>query len=386
MLREGIANAVVVRRMLSDHGISVGLATIGSWKRELRTINEVETINPETGGKVLVLNPNDPLIRSSLIKMLRRNKFTQLHEMVKKYKCSADQIAEAISSLEAAGYNVQQDGLSWQIVKTSEAGNKIEFLEDAELSGRDFTFGFISDTHLCSTYERLDILEKAYDEYYARGIKHVFHGGNIVDGECRFNKYELKVHGITDQALYCLDHYPQRSGVTTHLITADDHEGWWMQREGMDFCKYLCYEGLDSGRDDFNYLGYMEADFKVENSVIRVFHPGGGSSYAISYATQKIVESFEGGEKPNVLLCGHFHKSLVHDVRNVWVVQGGACQDQSTWMRKKRIDSQLAYNIVTVEFDERGVIRRLIPELVRFFDRGYHVKLTIKDTSRDIKL
>ena len=64
---------------------------------------------------------------------------------------------------------------------------------------------------MASKYERLDVLEYAYDYFKKEGITSVYHAGNLVDGEARFNKYELYAHGITDQTLYALDHYPQRA-------------------------------------------------------------------------------------------------------------------------------------------------------------------------------
>lgn len=39
--------------------------------------------------------------------------------------------------------------------------------------------GLITDTHLCSNAERLDLVNFAYDTFKARGIKHVFHSGDL---------------------------------------------------------------------------------------------------------------------------------------------------------------------------------------------------------------
>ena len=52
----------------------------------------------------------------------------------------------------------------------------------------------ISDTHLCSKYDRLDILRYLYDKAEDLGVKHVLHSGDFTDG--RSNRpehvYELK--------------------------------------------------------------------------------------------------------------------------------------------------------------------------------------------------
>ena len=40
----------------------------------------------------------------------------------------------------------------------------------------------ISDTHLCSKYDRLDILRYLYDKAEDRGIKYILHSGDFTDG------------------------------------------------------------------------------------------------------------------------------------------------------------------------------------------------------------
>jgi len=66
-----------------------------------------------------------------------------------------------------------------------------------------------------------------------------------------------------------------------------------------------------------------------------LIHPGGGSSYAISYRSQKIVEALEGGTKPNILGSGHFHKSeMLPSYRNVCVLQAGTFQKQTPFMAR----------------------------------------------------
>jgi len=116
------------------------------------------------------------------------------------------------------------------------------------------------------------------------------------------------------------------------------------------------------------------------SSVIRLFHPGGGSSsYALSYQLQKIVESLTGGDKPAMLLCGHFHKSNYFMVRNVHCISAGCIMDQSAFMRKKHIEAHVAFWIVWVQQDASGAIRRVRLEETNYFDRGYHVKM-VKDT------
>jgi hypothetical protein len=241
-----------------------------------------------------------------------------------------------------------------------------------------YRFGVTGDNHLCSRYERLDVLNALYDLFEGEGITRVFNTGNWIDGEARFNKHDLKVHGLDNQLNYWIDNYPQRPGVVTEYITGDDHEGWYTQREGINVGKYAERKARDAGREDLVFLGHMEADIILPapngQTVVRVLHPGGGSAYAISYTSQKIVESYTGAEKPNILLDGHYHKAGYNYIRGVHVVQTACTQDQTPFMRKKRLAAHLGGWIIEFSVDEQGAITRFKKEFIPFYDKGYYEK------------
>ena len=59
-----------------------------------------------------------------------------------------------------------------------------------------------------------------------------------------------------------------------------------------------------------NYLGRDCAIIMLTpNCSLELRHPWDGTAYALSYKIQKMVESMGGGEKPNILAVGHYHKS-----------------------------------------------------------------------------
>ena len=238
------------------------------------------------------------------------------------------------------------------------------------LHGETVTFGVVSDTHLASTKERLDILEAAYDVFADRGISRVLHAGNLVEGLSRFNRFELKCTGFDDQLNNAAEHYPQRSGIVTHYIDADDHEGWWRQREGLYFGSALAAK-----REDLQYLGYLEADIKLGASFVRVFHPGGGVPYAHSYVPQKIIESYESGKKPGVLIIGHHHKLLCGIDREVFWLMAGCTQEQTFFMRKKKIAAHKGFTVLHIQLDAAGVISHVTPDIYRFYDKAYYERL-----------
>jgi hypothetical protein len=240
-------------------------------------------------------------------------------------------------------------------------------------------FGVVSDNHLCNKHSRLDVLNAAYDTFERMGITTVYNAGNWIDGEARFNKTELvTAPGMDKQLDYMIHEYPQRAGITTQLIAGDDHEGWYQQREGVEIGRYLQFRAEDQGRNDLKYLGYGEADVALRHgsgtAVMRVVHPGGGSSYAISYTDQKRVESYQGGEKPHIELAGHYHKANYGYPREVHTVQTGCTCDQTMFMRKKRLQAHIGYWVIKIAQDSKGAVNRFAPEWFSFYDRTYYAK------------
>jgi predicted phosphodiesterase len=237
-------------------------------------------------------------------------------------------------------------------------------------------FGFVTDTHLGSKHYRPDVLANLYDWFAEERVRHVFHGGNWIEGEKTINFHDIAVHGRGDQLDFMVKEYPQREGIVTHYVAGDDHEGWYQQREKSRIGQDLEDKAKAAGRRDLHYLGYVEADIELVASkgsaVMRVQHGGGGSSYAVSYRPQKIVESFTGGEKPQVLLLGHYHKISYNITRNVHVVQGGCTCDQSIFMRKKAIEAHVGGCFIRLRQDKSGAITDFVPHFRTFFDRGFY--------------
>ncbi|MFN3323409.1 MAG: HTH domain-containing protein [Bryobacteraceae bacterium] len=289
-------------------------------------------------------------------------------------------VREALESLRTGGHNVEiiADGeatLSTEVRPNASEPLIVHSMQDYRNGFR--VFGATSDNHLGSKHERLDVLNALYDLYAAEGVTEVFNAGNWIEGEAgKMNFHDIKVFGLDDQVDYWIENYPQRKGITTHFIAGDDHEGWYQKRERIEIGKYAMLRARAAGREDLNYLGYLEADVELRAAEgsrwMKVMHPGGGSAYALSYAPQKLVESFQGGEKPSALLIGHYHKFDFNYSREVFCVQTGCTCDQSVFMRKQKIQAHVGGCLIRINQATNGTINRFQVEWVPFYDRGFY--------------
>lgn len=239
-----------------------------------------------------------------------------------------------------------------------------------------FLFGAAGDLHAGSKYTRWDVREDLYRQFVDAGAQCNFDTGNWIEGESHFNKYDLEVYGLTQQVKHLAKYHPK--GLPTYAVWGDDHEGWYVQREGIDVGAYAQHIMQEAGHD-WHDLGFMEATIILRNANsgktqrLAVCHPGGGSAYALSYSIQKIIESLEGGEKPAVGLYGHYHKIWAGNIRNVWCIQTGTQQDQTPFMRKKRLEAHVGGTLVKLRQDPRtGAIVSCTPELIRYFNKEYY--------------
>ena len=186
--------------------------------------------------------------------------------------------------------------------------------------GRDIQFGFVTDTHLCSTQERLHDLDTTYKIFQKEGIGVVYHAGDMVAGVgvYRGQNNELKVWGMDNQAEYVRKQYPKVASIKTYFITGN-HDLSFLTEAGADIGGLI-----ETKRNDLIYLDQIEGDVRLAREVMmRLYHGGKGAAYALSYHGQRLIASLEPGQKPNILLAGHYHQPFYMDHRNIHYLQGG---------------------------------------------------------------
>jgi hypothetical protein len=87
---------------------------------------------------------------------------------------------------------------------------------------------------------------------------------------------------------------------------------------------------------------------------------------------QKYVETLQGGEKPAIVIAGHFHK-LAHEVpREVDTIQPGCTQDQTPFMRKRRIRAEVGGVLLRIKQNDIGIFTSVGVDFFKFFNKKFY--------------
>jgi len=221
-----------------------------------------------------------------------------------------------------------------------------------EFDGDKIVIGVMGDTHLGSSYTDTELLFKAFNEFEKENVDMVVHTGDVCEGMSNRSGhiYELSHLGYAAQKEHAIEVLSQWSDTPIYMVSGN-HDLWFKKSNGADVVNDIC-EVIPNAE----YLGEHEGDISLNGKgILKLWHGGDGNSYAISYRLQKIIEAITGGEKPDMLIAGHVHKSMYMYDRHVHVYSAGAIQRQTPWMRGKRIASHTGFWIVEAWVNSDGI-------------------------------
>ena len=154
----------------------------------------------------------------------------------------------------------------------------------------DDSFIVIADTHIGSANMDMEMIESVYEYAKLRGIRHVFHAGDLIQSTMRPTNPKLRDE--TRQILYLVDNYPEVDGITTHILLGN-HDFHTLKKDDN-------YLRCINSRRDFDVLGFKRAYFTWNKYLLNLRHE---------------VDKYKM-EIPNVdtqlMLCGHRHEFYVH--------------------------------------------------------------------------
>jgi len=276
----------------------------------------------------------------------------ELEELLSKYNITEKEINTILKQKEKHNLNV--DEIS-QIFKQIPQQNHNNEIYNHRFSGKHSKFGIISDTHIGNNNFKEDLFMKAVYTFNKESVDIIYHPGDICEGMSNREGhiYELAIPGITNQVKHATELLNQFNA-PVYGITGN-HELWATNKanQGLDVGDYL-----DNKCDNYTNLGQMEADIDIGSGVIlKLYHGMDGSAYAPGYRGMKLIESLQGGQKPNILLSGHTHKYVQMFQRNIHYTECGCLEDQTAFMRGKKLLAHTGFLIIDVWYNKNGLDR-----------------------------
>ena len=291
--------------------------------------------------------------------------------MADEVDCSPKRVKDALIALRAAGYDIEWVDEAESTVSMPKAV-AIDRPRHIKLGWRQhqLRIGVLSDTHSGSLYCDEDVLEDIYDRFVEEGVTQVLHGGDLTTGPGmrgypgHLHEVEPECQGPDGLVKYVAEHYPYRPTIETKFRLGN-HDDWEWKRTGR------CIGTLIADRrEDLTCLGRGQVDCFVgpdDQTRIRLWHPSGGKAYALSYRSQKNIESMLGGTKAHLLIVGHFHVAGWFPMRNVHALLAACTEWQTPYMNDKSLVPEVGGYIVDMTLDDDGWIREFAPRFMYYY-------------------
>jgi predicted phosphodiesterase len=242
------------------------------------------------------------------------------------------------------------------------------------ISGKSFYYLYFSDTHIGHNAFKLNLYDKMLRVIKKEKPDFIVHAGDHLEGMSGRpgHIYELTHIGFQQQIEYCKELYKQ---IELPIYGIDgNHDEWY---ENKNNGGVIVGKELEQRLTNYNNLGQDEGTLNINGIKLYLYHGGDGTAYADSYKIQKLIESFTGGDKPDIIHSGHYHKSLYLFSRNIHGFESGTLMGQSRFMRGKKIRAHLGFGTVKVNYSKKGV-----DSLTHTFYPGWEYK----DIDKSIKI
>lgn len=235
-------------------------------------------------------------------------------------------------------------------------------------SGTRQYIGVMSDLHLGSRYCLREQIKDCVEHFYSRGIRNILIPGDLIDGCYKHGVFELTHSGITDQTRDLFETLPKKKNLLYHAITGN-HCFTYAENSGVNVGSYIESYFRDNGRNDMFFYGDRGAFIEIQGAIIHMWHPKGGKAYSKSYRLQRQIEGYSSGQKPHILLAGHWHDFCNVESRGVFGImcpcfQGGG----SAFGKSLGGDVSLGGLIVGWEIAGKDLIRNFSVERRRYFE------------------
>ena len=220
------------------------------------------------------------------------------------------------------------------------------------MGGDHLRIGIISDTHFGSHWTQYTHLREFYEVSAAAGVTDIYHAGDLDDGSETMHVGVMHEHhaiGANKHIDNIVENYPHIDGITTHFITGN-HDASFGKACGLEIGPMVAER-----RPDLHYLGRDIAHVQLSpNCKMELRHPGDGSAYAISYKLQKMLDTYDWDDHPDIVVVGHYHKYVTVYHRGMLLMHPGCFQGLTDFMRAKQGYAAIGGVIMDITLDADG--------------------------------
>jgi len=228
----------------------------------------------------------------------------------------------------------------------------------------------LSDTHIGSIYYDKDLMSFAVGQAKKEACDFAIHAGDVLEGWFQNRPqsiFELNAVGVDQQVGMGVEELCKLP-CPLYFITGNHEYNTFMRGAGIEVGRVLEEKAALKGKTH-HFLGNAEGDISLKGgATIKLLHPDSVSSYAISYRSQKIAESLEGGKKPSVLHIGNMHKAEYLFYRNIHIIQTACLQNQTKFMRGRHIAAMKGFYIVDLHSNSLGGVELIVPRFYPAYD------------------
>ena len=285
----------------------------------------------------------------SVLKFIKDEQPTR-KQVLQKFGISISEFNEILKEIKGFNHEVVYVNRHYGVSRTFRVENDVVIIQDGNLEPVEL---FMSDTHSSDKGCNHRLIQKVVKEAYARGVRIVYHAGDLVAGRTVYpgQIHDLRDITFEDQVSRLVDTLPALEGLEYYVINGN-HDLNWLKLDAGNVGRELA-----SRREDVHFLGDGYGRV-VKNGVrIDLVHLDGSGSNG-----QGKVEKYLGNfmksnadDAPHILLAGHLHKMLVgNDYGVEWMLPGNFQGPNQYVKRKGLLGPQGAY-LVDYEIDRREV-------------------------------
>ena len=118
-----------------------------------------------------------------------------------------------------------------------------------------------------------------------------------------------------------------------------------MSHSYVDIIRTICNK-----RSDIINCGYYQGTVIIGGLKIKLHHPDGGLSYALSYKLQKMLETNDTMKDYDIFVMGHYHQSFImHDYVVPLAMMPGSFQRDTPFSKRKGLKNIIGGYIVRIK-------------------------------------